>query len=57
MVEVEIVNHEEEVLHLFLDDLTEEAQKEVLEFLKLKNSEEGNLDVTPIATIPKPENW
>ena len=55
MVEVEIINHEEEVLHLFLDDLTDKARKEVLDFLELKNPEEGNLDVVPIATISKPE--
>ena len=44
-----------EILHLFLYDLTEKAQKEVLEFLEFKNKEEGNLDVIPLVVITKPE--
>jgi rubrerythrin len=47
-------NHHDE-LEIFLDDLTPEAQKTVLEFLKLKTAQDGNLDIFPIAIIPKPE--
>ena len=42
-------------LEIYLDDLTPKAQKEVLEFLGLKSAEEGNLDVLPVAVIPKAE--
>jgi len=41
-------------LEIYLSDLTPEAQKRVLAFLGIKTAEEGNLDVYPIATIPKP---
>jgi|YelNatPaOPRAMG01_1025707.scaffolds.fasta_scaffold42167_5 hypothetical protein len=47
-------NHHNE-LEIFLDDLTSKAQKEVLNFLGYKNEKDGNLDVFPIAIIPKPE--
>jgi abortive infection bacteriophage resistance protein len=42
-------------LEIFLDDLTSRAKKEVLNFLGYKTEKDGNLDVFPIATIPKPE--
>jgi len=45
-------NHDE--LEIFLDDLTPKAKLQVLKFLKLKSPKEGNLDLFPIATIPKP---
>jgi len=41
-------------LEIFIDDLTEEAREEVLKFLGLKSPEEGNLDIFPVTTIPKP---
>jgi hypothetical protein len=54
MVKMTQMNHHDE-LEIFLDDLKPQAQKEVLEFLGLKNEKDGNLDVFPIARIPKPE--
>jgi len=42
-------------MELYLSDLKPEAQRRVLKFLGLKSPEEGNLDVFPIAIIPKPE--
>lgn len=38
-----------------MSDLKPEARKRVLRFLGLKSSEEGNLDVFPIALVHKPE--
>ena len=46
---------EKGVLGIYLYDFKEEVQKEILKELKLKNAEEGNLDVFPIAEIPLPE--
>jgi hypothetical protein len=43
-------------MELYLRDLKPEAQRRVLSFLGLKSPEEGNLDVFPIATIPKPDD-
>jgi hypothetical protein len=43
-------------MELYLRDLKPEAQRRVLRFLGLKSPEEGNLDVFPIATIPKPDD-
>jgi len=40
---------------LYLDDLKPAARKSLLKFLGLKSAEEGNLDVLPLAVIPKPE--
>jgi len=42
-------------LEIFLNDLTDEAQREVLKFLALECAEEENLDVLLLTTIPKPE--
>jgi hypothetical protein len=53
MIKMTQMNHDE--LEIFLDDLKPQAQKEVLEFLGFKNEKDGNLDVFPIARIPKPE--
>ena len=44
-----------EELEIYFDDLTEETKKKVLKFLCLKSAEEGNLDILPLTTIPKPE--
>jgi hypothetical protein len=41
-------------LEVFLSDLTPEAQRRVLRFLGFKTPEEGNLDVFPLFTLPKP---
>jgi hypothetical protein len=43
-------------MELYLRDLKPEAQRRVLRFLGLKSPEDGNLDVFPIATIPKPDD-
>jgi len=45
-----IGNHE-----IFLRDLKEDKQKEVLETLELKTEEEGNLDITPLFILESPE--
>jgi hypothetical protein len=42
-------------LEIFLGDLTPEAQKRVMKFLKIKAVEEANLDVFPLFVLPKPE--
>ena len=46
-----IGNHE-----IFLRDLKEEKQKEVLETLGLKNEAEGNLDITPLFILETEED-
>jgi hypothetical protein len=43
-------------LEIFLGDLTPEAQRKVLRFLKLKGPKEANLDTFPLFTLPKPES-
>ena len=45
-----IGNHE-----IYLRDLKEEQQKEVLETLGLKNEAEGNLDITPLFILEPSE--
>ena len=42
-------------LEIFLGDLTAEAKKKVLRFLKIKTAEEANLDVFPLFVLPKPD--
>jgi hypothetical protein len=42
-------------LEIFLSDLTPEAQKKVLRFLRVKIAEEDNLDTFPLFVLPKPE--
>jgi hypothetical protein len=44
-----------EELPIYLSDLTPEAQKKILQFLKVKAPEEANLDVFPLFVLPKPE--
>jgi hypothetical protein len=39
------------MVEVYLHDLKEEAQKKVLEALKLSSPEEGNLDVFPLFTL------
>jgi hypothetical protein len=41
---------------IYYNDLNADAQKKVLEFLSIDTPEDGNLDVMPLAYIPKPEN-
>jgi hypothetical protein len=41
---------------LFLADLNSEAQDRLLSFLGLESAEDGNLDVHPLAIIPKGED-
>jgi len=43
-------------MELYLRDLKPEVQRRVLRFLGLKSLKEGNLDIFPIATIPKPDD-
>jgi len=43
------------VYGIFIHDLKEDVQKEVLKFLGLESAEEGNYDTIPVAVIPKPE--
>jgi len=42
-------------LEIFFGDLTAEAQKKVLKFLKIRAPEEANLDVFPLFVLPRPE--
>ena len=35
-------------MEIYLRDLKENAQKEVLKLMGLKNESEGNLDITPL---------
>jgi len=42
-------------LEIFIRDLNEEKQEQVLEFLGVENIEEGNLDVFPLCIIAPPE--
>jgi hypothetical protein len=42
-------------LEIYLSDLTPEAQKKVLKFLKINTPEEANLDVFPLFVLPLPE--
>ncbi len=39
---------------IFFSDLTEEAQKQFLDFVNLKSADEGNYDVMPITIVPLP---
>jgi hypothetical protein len=45
----------DEEFEIYLSDLKPKARNRVLEFLGLNSAEEGNLDVLPLTTIPKPE--
>jgi len=42
-----------EVFEIFLHDLSSQTQEELLGFLGLASAEDGNLDVQPVALIPK----
>jgi hypothetical protein len=42
-------------LEIFFDDLTPKAQKKVLEFLRIKEQKELNLDVLPLFILPRVE--
>ena len=41
---------------IFLEDLKEEIQREVLDFMNLKNEAEGNLDITPLFILENTED-
>ena len=45
----------DDTYELMLEELTPLAQTRVLEFLGLQKPEDGNFDVVPIATLPRPE--
>ena len=42
-----------EEFEIYINDLVEEKQKELLNFLGIKSIEEGNYDVFPISIVPK----
>lgn len=42
-----------EEFEIYFDDLTEQVQSELLEFMNIKDSKDGNYDVFPIAVIYK----
>lgn len=42
-------------LEIFLSDLTPDAQDRVLRFLKIKASQEANLDIFPLFVLPEPD--
>jgi hypothetical protein len=44
-----------EELEIYLSNLKPEVQERVLRFLGLKSAKDGNLDVFPLAVVPKPE--
>jgi len=44
-----------ENFEIFVEDLKPETAQKLLDFLDIECPEEGNYDVVPIATIPKPE--
>jgi hypothetical protein len=45
-----------EEFEIYVRDLNKKAQRELLKFMGLRTAQEGNLDVFPIATVPKPES-
>ena len=45
-----------EELEIYFRDLTPEAQKKVLRFLKIEAPKEANLDTFPLFVLPKPES-
>jgi len=40
---------------IFIRDLNEDKQKQILEFLEVENIEEGNFDVFPLCIIAPPD--
>ena len=44
-----------DTLNIMLDDLNDEAQKEVLKFYGYETAEEGNLDVVPLFVLETDE--
>lgn len=40
-------------MEIYFNDLTEDKQKEVLKFYKLKSEAEGNFDVSPLFILEK----
>lgn len=42
-----------EVFEIYLSDLNPEVQRKLLRFLRLSESRQGNLDVFPIAQVPR----
>ena len=53
--EVDELKHPEGVFYIYFKDLTPKAQKRLLAFLGVDKPEEENLNVFPIATVPKGE--
>jgi hypothetical protein len=41
---------------IYVEDLKPETQKTLLKFLGCRTGSDGNLDVFPVAVIPKPES-
>jgi hypothetical protein len=44
------------LFEIMFDDLTEEAQKQFLEFQGLDNPQDGNFDIAPLAIIELEED-
>ena len=44
------------MLEIYFEDLTEEKQEEVLEFMSITSPEDANLDVTPIMILEDPDD-
>ena len=46
---------EKNLMGIYFEDLKEDVQKDVLQFLHLENFKEGNLDVTPLFVLETEE--
>ncbi|MDH4201535.1 MAG: hypothetical protein OEV87_01405 [Phycisphaerae bacterium] len=42
-------------LNIYFDDLCEETQQKVLEFMGIKNPSDGNYDFCPLFVLTRPE--
>ena len=53
-----IVEHpaQTEVLEIYYYDLNEEAQEQLFAFYGIKEAEDANLDINPIAILERPED-
>jgi hypothetical protein len=43
------------VVEIYFDDLTEDAQKKFLKAMRVETGDKGNYDILPIAIVPMPE--
>lgn len=44
------------VVEIYIEDLKEDIQKELLEILGIKNPEDANYDIFPLTVVPVPED-